>query len=205
MKIISNFKDYYDFMVNKYGIDPKVVYERVQRGGMYVPDYIKISKERTEEWVVHFCGKKYYVYYAFGDWYYGKGVLDLDETKYPEKWLDIYTYKKVTEFNTWKSGYEPKKSRWFGTVRGAEKIHGGPTDINEKENCPIVLTSPLVNFTVLNPRLSDLNFAKVIPPEDAFITISNWLTRENPIIDYRTDKEKVISHGFDPKTSFRKM
>ena len=37
------------------------------------------------------------------------------------------------------------------------------------------------------------------------ITLAVALTREKQFKDNRTNKEKIISNGFDTKTSFRKM
>ena len=47
MKIISNFKDYYDFLQGEFGVDLKAVYERIckdgsgHKAGVYVPEFMK--------------------------------------------------------------------------------------------------------------------------------------------------------------------
>lgn len=212
MKIISNFKDYYDFMVGKYGADPKVVYERVcqeysgidkswSKQGMYTPEYLKFGKDRSEKWQVHFCGKEYYIYYVYGDWFFGEEIVNIVPEKYPQ-------YSATTAFfngahndqrsmlKSWRAEFDTPKS-FFSK---SPKVQGMASDVNEKLKCPVV-----IGDSIKNPRLKDIEFGKIIPPEEAFITISNWLSREKVIVDRRNDKEKILSHGFDTKTSFRNM
>ena len=55
------------------------------------------------------------------------------------------------------------------------------------------------------PILKDYNVGKVISPERIWIMLSEWLAKEKPIENKQTDKEKIVSKGFDIKTSFRKM
>jgi hypothetical protein len=193
MRIISNFKDYYDFMTGKYGIDPKVVYTRIPEGPLYVPHYKTISPDRIESWVIHFCGKTYFIYYTFGDWFFGSDILKANPRKYPTSHFPIDNPGKT--IREWKSLWDEKKNKWIARDL---RVQGAPTDVNEKMKCPVVVGD------IINPKLADFNFAKIFSPEDAFITISNWLSREKEIINLQTDKEKVVSHGFDLKKSFRK-
>lgn len=203
MLIKSNFKDYYDFMVSTYGIDRKIVYNRVpeesnsrewEKTGMFKPQHIDFP-DSLYSYTIHFCGTMYVIYYVYGDWFLGEGIQDANPGRYP---VYIYTgTKKVGEvLKQWKSVYH-KKRTYLSSVD--DRHHGLPTKRNDELECPVVYDNHK------NVRLSDFNFAKVIPPEDAFIQISNWLSREKLIINKQTDKEKIISHGFDTKTSFRKM
>jgi hypothetical protein len=44
----------------------------------------------------------------------------------------------------------------------------------------------------------------MLSPDEIWIELSNWLSRTVEIPDNMTNKEKIISAGFDLKTSFRK-
>jgi len=58
-----------------------------------------------------------------------------------------------------------------------------------------------------NPILSGTRFASMCSPLDTWNYICEWLLsqREKPIVDNRTDIEKLEAAGFDKVTSFRKM
>src|SRR5882672_3099511 len=174
MKIISGFKDYYDFVVGKYGIDPKIVYSRVPENRLYVPDYKCLGKNRCEMWTIYFCGKKYYIYYAYGDWFFGPGVAKINMKKYPDKpyFSTGGLPDNYTAIKSWKAEWDPKVIRWRGED---ERVQGGDSEVNEKSNCPVIVGEHK------NPRLSDFKFASIVPPETAFVSISNWLSREKPV------------------------
>jgi len=73
--------------------------------------------------------------------------------------------------------------------------------------CPILLSINQSYKPFHYPILKNFELSKVFPPEKIWIMLSEWLSkRKDPIIiDKRTDKEKILSNGFDLKTSFRKM
>jgi len=191
MKIVSNFKDYYDFLIGKYGIDPKVVYERVcetetpqhswVKSGIYRPEYLDLPGYYY--YGIAFCGTTYKVCCYNGKVYIGDEVLVL------RKFVDKENAYKLPTEREYLTG------------------HNKPTDVNEKLNCPVVLL-PRYTFDgegTKNVKLADFQFGRLVPPEDAYLRIVEFLTREPIIKDTRTDIEKVVSHGFDKKTSFRKM
>lgn len=69
------------------------------------------------------------------------------------------------------------------------------------EDCPILLGDNK------NPILKDYNFDKVFKPEKIWIILSEWLgkriTKNEPIVPVGSDKVRILSAGFDLKTSFR--
>lgn len=194
MKIISNFKDYYDFIQGKYGIDTKVVYERIPetktdskwwKSGIYVPGFRNIPDGYYFH-MIAFCGTLYAIWYNRGKFYIGDEIESLHS--------DMIRTDKTT----------------YAGDREYLQYHGKPTTANYIAQCPVALVNRYwgdKDFTVRdkNPKLSDFNFAKVVPPEEAYLKIYNFLIEEPVIKDNRTDVEKVVSHGFDKKTSFRKM
>lgn len=187
MKLISNFKDYYDFLIGKYGIDEKCVYERINS---YNPRF-KEKLVQYEAFRIHFCNTTYFGHYYKGKFYYNKnaenyipkivGVDDFGRKIYRGQTMNPLTFDK----------------------------RDGRKSFNEELNCPVVLNGSIGWRNdyqgIKNIRLSDFGFGRVVDPEDAFVKISNFIMREKEIINNQTDKEKIVGHGFDLKTSFRKM
>lgn len=186
MKLITNFKDYYDFLIGKYGIDEKCVYERTNK---YNPNF-KLEPLEYKAFRIHFCNTTYFGHYYRGKFYYGKDA----ENHIPKFIGNADIFGKIYRGQT----HDPLT--WDGKKQYEYSY-------NEKLNCPIVLNGShnyRQEFTgQLNVKLSDFGFGKVIEPEEAFIKISNFIMREKEIPDNQSNKEKIVSHGFDLKTSFR--
>ena len=76
---------------------------------------------------------------------------------------------------------------------------------NEKESCPVFVKVGRDKFR--NCSLKELGLSSVLPAEEAYRLISDWLslqrTKAEDKPDIRTNVQKVESHGFDNKTSFR--
>jgi hypothetical protein len=62
---------------------------------------------------------------------------------------------------------------------------------------------------LVNPNLTKLGMSGFMDPYELYSeidhTISNVLLKENTLENNMSDKEKIISHGFDLKNSFRKV
>jgi hypothetical protein len=197
MKLISNFKDYYDYLIGaKYGIDPLVVYERIcstegkdsewYKSGINRPLFLDFP-DRYESWIIQFCGVTYYGHHYQRQFYYGEAAKDqipyhvdnttrgICEDEHPNDRVKI---------NKWGFVYDRR------------------IDHNKKEDCPVVLIQG--GSVIKNVKLSDYGFARIVPPEDTFLKITDFLSRAKEIVNNQTDKEKIISHGFDTKISFRK-
>lgn len=198
MKLISNFKDYYDYLIGaKYGIDPLVVYERIcstegkdsqwHKSGINRPLFLDLP-DRYESWIIQFCGVTYYGHHYNKQFYYGESAKE-----------HIPYHVDNTTRGTCKDEHDnnaPQYNRW------GFRIYSNYIDYNKKENCPIVLLQG--GSVIKNVKLSDYGFGRIIPPEEAFLKITDYLSREKAIPNNQTDKEKIVSHGFDTKTSFRK-
>lgn len=223
MKIISNFKDYYDFLQGEYGIDPKAVYERVCKDAsghkisLYVPEFLRprpfFNNEQEEQqydeqrkqprlYMLAICGR---IYCATEQ----NGVLMHGPQAWPDNIdkEDIYLHlilKKNKKLNDMLSAYPEKLHR------DLYKYHLRTTDLNEKHLCPVILLEEGTEFAnILNPRLSDFQFAKVIPPKELFLMITDFLLKERPMQEKKVDpkernKQRILAHGFDLKKSFRK-
>lgn len=194
MKIISNFKDYYDYLQGKYGIDNRVVYERVMetqtsslwvKTGVYRPSHLDFNSYYFYK--IAFCGIMYCIWANNKKVYIGTEVEELRSSSVNADYKSSFARDKVYL-----------------------QHHGKETNLNSRLKCPIVLAPCYYDDAdnadgTKNIKLADFQFGKVVPPEDAYLRIVDFLTKEPVIKDSRTDVEKVVSHGFDKKTSFRNM
>jgi hypothetical protein len=84
-------------------------------------------------------------------------------------------------------------------------VYLGPrkTNFNEKYNIPILLQvhDRIYPF----PQLDKIGFNRQMSPQEIYLKLSDWLSPKDNIENNMTDKEKIQSHGFDLKSSFRKM
>ncbi len=208
MKIRSPFKDYYDFCVGKYGIDPKVIYVRVcaflnvnnewdSLGG-----YKQEFPDNYQFYVFHICGVMYCVYRYMDKFYHGPECEAIPDTF--NKMDGFHSFDITDDKICSGIGDKKKYTRWLN--RDPE-IHLKPSKLNAKYTLPVLMHEDNEkNPTVFKDvKLANFGFGRIIEPEKMWIDITNFLLREEPVVNKQTDKEKVVSHGFDLKTSFRKM
>ncbi len=208
MKIISNYKDYYDHLQGIYGIDEKIVYERVCKRlrfhtdkknpngkliseniplykpeHIYMPPHLRDSQDKKNivtEFQLAICGK-YVIGFTFkGKYYFGdEGIINL---------------RKETD----------NANIQWSIANNYIHAHLSDTANNDKYQSPVVLLKyDFYIENVSNVRLSDFGIPQVFSAHDIYIMLSNWLTREKAIVDNRTNTQKIVGHGFDNKTSFR--
>lgn len=216
MLIQSNYKDFYDYLQGVYGIDKKIVYERVcyasinnkgewQKTGLYKPMYVVSEECKYEVAVLAICGTLYRVYIINKKFYFGLNELDFKEGKYSHI-IKMLPKDKFTEFTGdlyYNSAY------WNDGDKSKDRHHLTSTDLNEKHNCPVLLIRKNRHSSdeviAKNVRLSDFGLGQIVSPHDIYIAISNFISREKPVLDNRTDLQKIVGKGFDKKTSFRNV
>lgn len=209
MRIIGNFKDYYDYLIGQYGIDEKVVYERIcstesddgkrwNKTGIYKPQHVAIKDTVYNFEIIAVCGVIYCCYYYRGKFYFGSEASDYIPKKIKRGLYenDIDTFSDLLKSVS-------QKDDFFNRVTN---VHLRKTKLNEKENCPVLILDYNCEYAkVKNPKLSDYDFGKVLSAEECYVQINNFLSREKPVIDNRTDVQKIVGKGFDKKTSFRNV
>lgn len=203
MRIISKIKDYYDYLVGRWGEDEKLFFDRTKA---FIPE-LELRGLSAHIITVHFCDFEY------------SGVVKDQRIYWNE---EIEEIAHIRRFDTFGYGEDKKKSDDYYHVNIKDgnsscDFHLSkkpiPSDLNEKIKCPIILKkSGYSRWKMLNdeeaellPILKHLEFNRVKKPEDAWIELSNWFSKPVDIVSNQTDKEKIISAGFDVKTSFRKM
>lgn len=206
MKIISKFKDYYDYLQGSYGIDEKLILDRTKFVNRY---------PYGENAVVRFfiCGMVIEGLFRDGKFWYGKELELISSTRKSGKyWSNNDKYYFV----------EPDKSKMYGgpesevlkiptpfktwiQTQKSISYRNKTEDIcpNDKYDCPIIVSSYYGDGYEVNPILSEYQFHKVFSAQDIWFMLTEWLGREKQIKEMRSDKEKILSNGFDLKTSFR--
>jgi hypothetical protein len=218
VRIISPFKDYYDYVGRaQYGEDPTIIYtrsplEQEQTNAVYKEVNSKYRRifsraARTDiplGWLV-FCDQRYMVWWLHGS--YGR----------PE----------IMSFDNYVALVRP----WLPTALSREQAHrtfSNPepldllTELTKQLGQPVYLVCSNAVCTPSGERyvgsirvqeeipiLKDIGFDKVMRPEQAYLTIYQYLSdimRDNPDkappVEVSNDS-KITAHGFDKK-SFRK-
>ena len=220
MKIISKFKDFYDYKVVKYGVDEKLVYNRKtyydyykilhiniltdENGRVSVEDFNKNLKENIKYFKhnnhnkVLIVGEKIYRYWA----YYTdtKEIIFNDGKKFEffitfnDIWNDLFSYDRkrfLSYLNT------PKDDILFNEPMILIEYVG---KVDKKT---IRYPNSIYKITY-NPNLSQMG----IYFDEDFI----WQSLVEFLSNKRSEKEispevsnenKILSKGFDLKTSFR--
>jgi hypothetical protein len=184
MKIISNYKDYYDFLQMN-GIDEKVVYDRRTEVQSHKGDFVKqnyagpfMPKEK-DNLAFFICGNVIRLQFKNNKWVrtIDNKLVEPDQQKITETLLCNKTKNKH-----YPSGY----------------VAPNP---NIDLDCPIVLKTGL--DTIKNPKLSIFDFGKILSAENIYQMLYDWCSSTFIPEDNRTDKEKITGNGFDIKHSFR--
>jgi hypothetical protein len=217
MKIISQFKDYYDYVANIYGGgDPKITYSRNRIGKVISEQgytYIKDPEFQITESLNLLSGYRYIDKHYQDDidtWLAVCGkiypLVDVGQTtscKYeildPEKQSKIVVRFRRNEVT--KIGVENSK------IVQLSKIVGHPIFIIKNE-----YTQSRKRFVLIEgdyPKVDVLGLASIYPAEQLYQDLSYFIVnkmKDSPDMMPRTassDKEKVVQHGFDVKQSFR--
>jgi len=214
MKIISNFKDYYDFQAHIYGGgDPKICYIRNHKH-IDVPD-LDIREWEHKCVSVDILRDVYMLWYdsrkAFipevrgivvGDRIFGQ-IKDSDKSEY--RMLREEDIKKKYSDN-----WQPKNKRKLTDF--INNVDGTLIDLCKHINIPVFMFNVYRNTIIIDkncPNLGKLGIAGYIPAEQMYQGLSALICSKMkdspdtmPIVNI-SDRTKIECHGFDYKTSFR--
>ncbi len=200
MRIVSRFHDYYDIGLNL-GYDSHVDFIRTKREVELTEDkalrevfkgIIPLARNWTsgiclEYVVIGFCGAFYPLVIANK---FGKDPL------YCYSLEELAQVIEITRWGKYKEFYETVKS-----------LKSDELFIANQAPIVIVELTGAQSKATWNGFLKPYNFVRIIDPFQAFqrieMFLGNMAAPEKPI-PARTDVEKLQSHGFDKKISFRK-
>lgn len=187
MKIISKYKDYYDYLIGVWGSDPIIVLDRTKYDHLVPRD---VQPNNHEEYQFFICGKMISGYKLKGI----EKILFKDDLK---PFVKVHEYDKSIYF----------KREWMNHSWRMNKLNldliEDATRLNEKENCPILVK--YANNIYHFPILSLFNFNRAISAEEIYLMITEWLGRDKIHLNPISNSEKIVLHGFDTRTSFRNV
>lgn len=216
MRIISDFNDYYDGFMDHDKKDP-FIRVWVRR----TDDKIEVSKYKLEA-----LNEKLYWFDLMHDrvWSYylivaGKVypmIIKTSENIWPNRgYHDEYYYNAEDFINSYKDMTPWGKDN----VRAFFKRYPDMTELCLELKTPLILISvdklydneknSTYRLVSINPNLKKLQFNKVMTSPQVYQTldylVSNVMVDDKSPHGVQTDIEKIEAHGFDKKTSFRKM
>lgn len=225
MKIISKHKDYYDYLQGIYGIDELMVYDRRRENLIRHQDVVYLSdRDKVVSHQFAICNKMWTFYEYKGKTYHTvEELVKLDTIlrKSGDERDEFLRYGSWSRYG--KNALESAK------IRYAEV--NGETNVNKEVRQPVLIRSRGGEFTVTKvkinkgyyvtewydtdkkessswsvPILKDFGLPSYYKADQLYQDISSFIawTKDNPEIpNKQTDKEKLKSHGFDDKISFR--
>jgi hypothetical protein len=221
MKIISKHKEYYDHLAGIYGIDEMMVYDRRSEFVMEKPTEFSTSSKDINTYVFAICGNIYVIYYYMDKFYHTPEELielDIALDKDGKKPLN-YLHKE------YRSKYYADKPALVRAQTAYNSNNKIKTNVNNDLRMPVLISvgfpcskesayeyksgknERLADKTYWRlPLLSDFKFGKYLAAEEIYkeiYTFISWLKDHPEIPNNQTDKEKILTHGFDLKDSFR--
>jgi hypothetical protein len=225
MRIISDFRDYYDTAMG-YGVDYDTIWLRKPKALKRGPgpgSHKSYSYRQTLEleYLTHtigFCGKIYGCVVLKKPGLAGHGgeigrdktkicytVEEIDEfveKNYKKKQIEYY-YGKAPAWGWRNYRLNMPTTRWAFVEfwKRIAEVH------DKKEKFFLDNNSPVFVDNVINAKLKDLEFYRVLDPYTAFQEIQMFFGKlrspEKPIPKI-SDSDMLEAKGFDPKWSFRK-
>lgn len=175
-------------------------------------------EEHHTWWLVYFCGQPYIVLeLQVSGHYEGTNYVNSGSTWIHEPGIIEILQEKAKEPQKRKPKYGRRSdNEWLETLSLIEKIKG--LDFSKflfEKKVPVFayrisgsIWSDETGGLILNPKLANWEFWKVKDPFTAFQEIQQYISGvigtggNEPVAT--DDKYKILSHGFDLKTSFRK-
>lgn len=229
MKIISKFKDYYDFVV--FETDNRKIFLRDAKELSLL--FFSDDEEKYFDKLINLIrymsfnlttrpNKGYFIgcvclcndvfHYVYdktkNKYYYNFHDIPIDTIKKVNKLLvDTYTTNVVSlDAIFCASEYYPNK--FMHEIYKRDISESQINSINSTYNVPIAFSIYKkydLRF-VINGRLEDIRFSQVKKPQEAYTDIYNFIKFDEPIINEPVnDINRFESKGFDKKSSFRNI
>lgn len=198
MRIISKYKDYYDYYQGIFGMDKSKVYDR---RGITKMDLLPKQFEPNETEIdFYICGIKYRMLLYNGVLYHTPEEMKELNNLLLEQTLPYRRHIDGINFSFWHPRDDTRYQLQYD-------IHNGiKTNVNHKLRQPVLYTNNASKDNFKTPLLTDFNFHKIMDAKELYIEIETflgWLVDNPPLPDEQTNVGKIEGHGFDKKSSFR--
>lgn len=202
MRIIDKNRDFYDYFQD---YDSDIVFDR---RGSHI-----LTNEELNVWSLYnrykseFTDKYFLLQIGYTNWLILAKPTNIDK--------DTYGYFTVNDFSLeliemWKD-YNKSVDFKFGEI----KLYHTIEFLFSKKydyKTPLIDDVKLGNFEYKNNFtekspiiLNKTKLPSILNAQDVYLAIEEWLShkKDDIVHDSMTDKEKIVSHGFDTKVSFR--
>lgn len=203
MRIIDKNRDFYDYFQD---YDSDIVFDR--RGSRI------LTNEELNVWYLYnrrykseFTDKYFLLQIGYTNWLILAKPTNIDK--------DTYGYFTVNDFSLelvemWKN-YNKSVDFKFGEIQTHYTLEY-LTSKKFNHKTALIDDIKLGNFEYKNNLaekspiiLNKTKLPSILDAQDVYFAIEEWLShkKDDIVHDSMTDKEKIISHGFDTKSSFR--
>jgi len=185
MKIISKYKDYYDYLQGVYGVDNYKVYTRsniIMEKDFELKFDLEDKKKTNQHFFYSFAiNNKFYVIVKTL-----KGIFPISKKLLEDLGYSEWSIKNVLDYSN---------------ITNANKLLQKPILVSNG------IASNIKDWEAdKDPLMKSFSFHKILSAQELYIeveTFLGWVKDNPPIPNNQTNKEKIISNGFDLKQSFR--
>lgn len=204
MKIISKYKDYYDYLTSIWGEDEKKILDR------RVDITTNLGTITNDgEISIHFCNQKYSGLVINGEFYWGEDLLKvvaIVEPKHRRWFYGSENFIEGVRYGLLRKRYKPYMRSTHGfSFADFINIDPEPSAKNIENDCPIIGGKIPFDYNEY-PFLGECGFPTIMPPEDAYKKLDHWLSEKmaREEVEVVIDNDTLIeSKGMDVKRSFR--
>lgn len=206
MKILSKYKDYYDYLTGVWGEDPKLTLDRREF------DTIELVEN-----AVYFIYIGNFIIEGFcrnGTIHFGEKLKEFETVdEYRSNRKEYLNKVRINTPIEYSRSYKGRRyggthydTKWVNTL-----IVEGKGKLTVAECCPIIVqqespnTSSIVK-TYKYPKLEEIGLPSFVDATDVYRMIVEWLAKrvdETELTTSTTNEQKIENKGFDAKTSFR--
>jgi hypothetical protein len=193
MKIISKYKDYYDYLQGIYGIDPLKVLDRTKHG-------LYNDSDKVYSLGLVFCGDNYTRYLR---------PTKPSSFRYTRELEEFERLLSRIKNNTQDAAYVSDDLVWIKTVHNSMNSvfrNNHESNLSNSEFPYFIKQPSYLSREVLIPKLDEIKFNHVMSAEMCYLEIERFISYREP--DPDSDPDDMVRYeqkGFDAKTSFRKL
>lgn len=207
MKILSTYKDYYDFQVGVYGEDPNLVLDRREGN-------TKIDLDEDAVVTLFMGNKVIQGLHKDGRFYWGRDEIEpfsvqpFATKRKSASWWRLNSDQKMLAFELHQSGKIVWQYAYHVSLEAISNMEESLMQEYERRCKPYAISLLVEGAGVFPyPKLDEIAVTKIIDAQTVWLALTEFLAQQKqdaektvPIGD---DPLRIESHGFDLKASFR--